>query len=240
MPYAEECLRGLGVDSECMVKLTNFEAIGSALARNRFNFTICPTTMAPNSTFWLLRSFYDQGIADRVSVRLDPFLWGASEAFVPMMFKIIVYGQAVNWDGIAKLKEPHHGRMMSDGSAERFELTEFCWDPRDDGVHFTCEVLPASERIGFEAARYLHAIYDPSIESITHLDGALRVYTAPQLEERLTAGHLRNAGKAGVRWEIFRIDEPVSRDTFSLVAQAFFVWNDDMKTYFTEALSVSL
>lgn len=39
---------------------------------------------------------------------------------------------------------------MSDGPAERFELTEFSWDPRDDGMHFTCEVLPASERIGFE------------------------------------------------------------------------------------------
>ena len=96
-----------------------------------------------------------------------------------MMFKIIVYGQAVNWDGIANLKEPHHGRMMSDGPAERFELTEFCWDPRDDGMHFTCEGLPATERIGFEAASYLHAIYDPEMEAITHLDGALRIYNAP-------------------------------------------------------------
>jgi hypothetical protein len=239
MPYAAECLRGIGVDSEGMVKLANFVAIGGALARNGFNFTICPTTMSPNSTFWLLRSFADVGIADHVSVRLDPFLWGAAETFVPMMFKMIVYGQAVNWDGIAELKEPHHGRMISDGPAERFELTEFCWDPRDDGIHFTCEALPASERIGFEAARYLHAIYDPAMEAITHLDGALRIYTASQFEERLAAGHLRKAGKAGVRRKIFRLDEPVSRDAFSLVAQAFFVWNDDMKTYFTETLPVS-
>ena len=149
MPYSAECLRGVGVDSEGMVKLGNFEATGGAPARNGFNFTICPTTMAPNSTFWLLRSFYDQGIADHVSVRLDPFLWGASETFAPKMFKMIVYGQAVNWDGIAQLKEQHHGRMMSEGPAERFELSEFCWDPRDDGIHFTCEALPAPERIGF-------------------------------------------------------------------------------------------
>jgi hypothetical protein len=52
-----------------------------------------------------------KGIADCVSIRLDPFLWGASETFVPMMFKMIVFGK----DGIAKLKEQHHGRMMSDG-----------------------------------------------------------------------------------------------------------------------------
>jgi hypothetical protein len=239
MPYAAECLRDIGLDSEGMVKLAKFEAIGGALGRNGFNFTICPTTMAPNSTFWLLRSFYDQGIADHVSVRLDPFLWGASESFLPMMFKMIVYGQSVNWDGIAKLREPHHGRMMSDGPAERFELTEFCLDPRDDGMHFTCEALPASERIGFEAARYLHAIYNPATEALTHLDGALRIYSAAQFEERLAAGHLRKAGKVGARRKIFRIDEPVRRDAFSLVAQAFFVWNDDMKMYFTKTLPVA-
>jgi hypothetical protein len=156
-----------------------------------------------------------------------------------MMFKMIVYGQPVNWDGIAKLREPHHGRMMSDGPTERFETTKFCWDPRDDGMHFTCEALPASERIGFEAARYLHAIYDPAMEAITHLDGALRIYDMDQFEERLAAGHLRKAGKAGVRRKIFKIDEPVKRDAFSLIAQAFFVWNDDMKTYFTETLPVA-
>jgi hypothetical protein len=196
MPYVVESLRGLEVDSEGLVKLANFESTGGALARNGFNFTVCPTTMASNSTFWLLRSFHDQGIAEHVSVRLDPFLWGASETFLPMMFKMIVYGQPVNWDGIAKLREPHHGRMMSDGPAERFETTEFCWDPRDDGMHFTCESLPASERIRFEAARYLHAIYDPAMEAITHLDGALSVYNADQFEARLAAGHLRKAGKA--------------------------------------------
>jgi hypothetical protein len=239
MPYVAECLRDVGVDSECMVKLANFEAVGGALARGGFHFTICPTTMAPNSTFWLLRSFYEQGIADHVSVRLDPFLCGRSETFVPMMFKMIVYGEALNWDGIAQLEKQHHGRMMTAEPSDRSEVAEFCWDPRDDGVHFTCEALPASERIGFEGARYLHAIYDPGTEAITHLDGALRIYTAPQLEERLAAGHLRKAGKAGVRRKIFRTDEPVDRNAFSLIAQAFFVWNDDLKTYFTETLPVN-
>jgi hypothetical protein len=129
--------------------------------------------------------------------------------------------------------------MMSDVvSPERFELADFCWDPRDDGIHFTCEALPARERISFEGARYLHAIYDPGTEAITHLDGALRIYSTPQLEQRLGAGHVRHAGKAGVRRKIFRIDEPIDRDAFSLVAQAFFVWNDDLKTYFSETLPV--
>jgi hypothetical protein len=55
----------------------------------------------------------------------------------------------------------------------------------------------------------------------------------------LAAGHLRKAGKAGVLRKIFRIDEPVKRDAFSLIAQAFFVWNDEMKTYFTQTLPVA-
>ena len=57
-----------------------------------------------------------------------------------------------------------------------------------------------------------------------------------ELDEGLVA---RAFGKAGVRRKIFKIDEPVKRDAFSLIAQAFFVWNDDMKTYFTETLPVA-
>jgi hypothetical protein len=67
MPYAAECLPGIGVDGEGMVKLANFVAIGGALARNGFNFTICPTTMSPDSTFWLLRSF--NGFQNRILKR---------------------------------------------------------------------------------------------------------------------------------------------------------------------------
>jgi len=102
-------------------------------------------------------------------------------------------------------------------------------------MHFTCEALPAKERIGFEGARYLHAIYDPDSEKITHLDGALRIYDADFLDKRHRK-HVRNAGKAGVRRKIFGIDEPVNRDAFSLIAQAFFVWNDDLAIYFRETL----
>lgn len=68
---AAERLRGIGVDNEGMGRLANFEAIGGALSGNGSNFTVCPTTMAPNSTFWLLRSFYDQGIAEHVSIGLE-------------------------------------------------------------------------------------------------------------------------------------------------------------------------
>jgi hypothetical protein len=235
MPYTAECLNGIAVDQEGMVRLAEFDDAGGTVAKKGFNFTVCPTTSAPNSTFWLLRSFYEQGVAGHVRARLDPFLWGRSDEFSRLMFKMIVYAQPVNWDGIRQLKEQHHGRMISDGPPGRSELTEFCWEPRDDGIHFACEALPAKERIGFEGARYLHAIYDPDGERIMHLDGALRIYDAESLDRRHRE-HLRNAGKAGLRRKIFRIDEPVHRDAFSLIAQAFFVWNADLSTYFRQTL----
>ena len=39
-----------------------------------------------------------------------------------------------------------------------------------------------------------------------------------------------------MRRKVFRIDEPISREAFSLIAQAFFVWNRDLATYFRETL----
>src|SRR5450755_803364 len=70
----------------------------------------------------------------------------------------------------------HRALMQADKPAEKSELTEFCWTRRDDGIHFVCEELPPKERIEFVGARYLHAIYAPSSQSITHFDGALRIY----------------------------------------------------------------
>jgi len=71
--------------------------------------------------------------------------------------------------------------------------------------------------------------------SIIHFDDAWRIYTALQLEERRKR-HLRYAGKAGVRTKVFRIDQPLDLEAFSLIAQAFFVWNRDLATYFSKPL----
>lgn len=239
IPYSAACLRDLKVDDEFLVSLADFTYNNSTLNTNGFSFTVCPTNAAANSTYWLLRSFYEQGIANHVSVRLDPFLWGPSDSFPQMMYKMIVYAKPVNWDGIGQLKEQHHGRMQADKLPGRNELTEFCWDPRDDGIHFTCEELPHVERIHIEGARYLHAIYDPNTRTITHFDGALRIYTAKQFEIRHTK-HLRDSGKMGLPRKIFRIDTPIDREAFSLIAQAFFVWNEDLAQYFGDTLPSGL
>ena len=134
-----------------------------------------------------------------------------------------------------RLKEPHHGQMRADGAKDSGEVTDFVWEPRNDGIHFVCEELPSPRFVDWRAARYLHSIYDPGSKIIVHFDGALRIYTGEQLRERQKQ-HVRNAGKAGTRIKIFRIDKPLERDAFSLVAQAFFVWNTDLATYFRQTL----
>jgi hypothetical protein len=235
-PYTAESLRRMKVDGEGMVRIADFGFNDATLSTDEFSFTVCSTTECPNSTYWLLRSFYNQGIADHVSVRLDPFLWGRSDSFPQTMYKMIVYAKPVNWEGIGKLKEIHHGQMRTDNRHENGELTEFLWEPRNDGIHFVCEELPSDRSVEYRAARYLHAIYDPEKSTIVHFDGALRIYSMAQLEERRKL-HLRHAGKAGIRTKVFRIDQPLDRNAFSLIAQAFFVWNRDLVAYFGKTLT---
>jgi len=214
-----------------MVPLAAFDP--SSLERNGFRFTVCTTTAAPNSTFWLTRSFFQQELVPYMSVRLDPFLWGSCDIFRALMYKMIVYPKPLDWDGIGRLRERHC--LEAHDPRDWEQVTELYWEPRDDGIHFVCEELPKRSRVAFAAARYLHAIYDPGSEKITHFDGALRIYNDEEIAGR-QADHLWTAGKTGIRRKIFRIDEPIGRESFTLVAQAFFVWNDDLKGYFGDTL----
>ena len=69
---------------------------------------------------------------------------------------------------------------------------------------------------------------------ISHLDGALRIYGENEFADRRDQ-HVRDAGKAGIRLKVFRTDGDVPRESLSVVAQTFFVWNEDVKKYFSSA-----
>jgi hypothetical protein len=58
-----------------------------------------------------------------------------------MFFKMLVYAKPLDWDDIGKLKVQRHGKWTGENSLTRTELTDFCWSPRDDGIHFVCEEL---------------------------------------------------------------------------------------------------
>jgi hypothetical protein len=236
LPYSTAALDEIRIDDEQMVKLSDLEYTGTSLNRNTHSFVTCLINQSFNSTFWLQEAFYKQRVSNDVSVRLDPYLWGRSDRFPAMIYRMLVYAKPMNWERIANLRDPEHGQMRPESSSDRTEVTEFCWTPRDDGIHFVCEELPRRDLVDVQASRYLHAIYDPSKGKITHFDGALRIYTEEQIGARLCL-HVRNAGKVGIRKKVFRTDAAIDRDAFSLIVQAFFIWNRDIVKYFAEALS---
>ena len=88
-----------------------------------------------------------------------------------------------------------------------------------------------SRTIRERGARYLHAVYDKSSDQLSHLDGAIRIYTADEIVHR-SATHVRKAGKVGRRVKVFRTDAAVDRDSLSAIAEAFFFWNYDVARYF--------
>ena len=238
LPYIRTHSLDFDIDSECMVRFSDFEYNGSTLTIKGFSFVTCLVNQNFNSTYWLQQAFHQESLSDHVRVRLDPYLWGESKSFPQMMYRMLVFARPLNWKGIEQLREPHFGKMQADKPWHKISVTEFCWTPRDDGIHFVCEELPRKDLTDVQAARYLHAIYDPNDGKIVHFDGALRIYTHAEMDVRL-GQHVRHAGKSGIRTKIFRTDVPISRESFSLVAQAFFIWNEDLRTYFQETLSAA-
>jgi hypothetical protein len=234
-PYGLAALEDVQIDLDQLVPLSAFDFDGARLLRNEFASLMLATTGSPNSAYWLLAAIYDQELAGRTRVRLDPFLCGPAATFPQMHYRMWLYGRALDWERIQALQEPEHGRWMPDSSRARNEFTDFAWTPRGDEVHFVCEEIPESSDL--EPARYLHAIYSRARGTIEHLDGAIRIYSRDEVQQR-RALHARNAGKMGLRQKVFAIDGDIPPDALSQVAQAFFVWNSDVQQYFANTLAV--
>jgi hypothetical protein len=236
-PYDIPALSDAPVDSEHLVPLTAFTYDGSRLCRNDFAFLALCTAKSPNSTYWLLTALYEAGVAERTSVRLDPFLWGPADVFPAMFYKMWVYGQPMDWDRLERLTAPEHGRWFPGPLSHESAFTDFVWSPRGPEVHFIAEEVPRLDDAETDGARYLHAVYQPRTRTISHLDGAVRVYTRDELERRHST-HVRQAGKAGLREKVFRLDAPIPRETLSTIVQAFYVWNQDVVEYFTVTVGI--
>jgi hypothetical protein len=110
------------------------------------------------------------------------------------------------------------------------------WSPRGPEVHFIAEEVPKLEDALTAGSRYVHAIYQPATKVISHLDGAIRIYTHAELQRRHRT-HVRHAGKAGNREKVFRTDAAIPRETMSTIVQAFYVWNQDIAAYFTTTMA---
>ena len=236
-PYDLPAIADVPVDADHLVPLSAFQYDGSRLLRNGYAFGVLTTTAAPNSSYWLLGTLYSQELDARASVRLDPLLFGPEDQFPAMFYKMWMYGRQLDWERLRHLRQPEHGRWLPSSLSHESEFTDFCWAPRPDGIHFLGEEVPKAQSCGCEPSRYLHAIYNPTSETIDHFDGAIRVFAPEEIGHRHSL-HVRSGGKLGVREKVFRTDEPIHRDAFSVVAQAFFVWNEDVQCYFTQELAL--
>lgn len=234
-PYDLSILADLPVDADHLVPLSAFQFDGSRLLRNGYAFSVLTTTSAPNSSYWLLCALYSEGLNTQASVRLDPFLFGPEDQFPAMFYRMWIYGVPLDWTRLAHLRQPEHGRWFPESLSRESQFTDFCWAPRRDGIHFVCEEVQKVESCSGEPARYLHAIYNPRSKKMEHFDGALRVFALEEIIHRRDL-HVRSSGKLGMREKVFRTDEPIDRDRFSVVAQAFYVWNEDVRRYFTHEL----
>ena len=236
-PYDVSALEDLEVDSDNLVPLAEFRFNGSAIRRNGHAFQLMSTTPAPNSTYWLLLACHAEPLRGSVRVRLDPLLHGPAGSFPSVRYRMLGYGnEKLDWRRIANLTKLEHGRWWPDNIDQWSARTDWVWEPRGPEIHFRCEEIPSHEQARKKPSRYLHAIYRPSANSIIHLDGAVRIYSPAELQDRHSK-KLHEAGKMGLREKVFAVDAALSREVFSVVAQTFFVWNNDVVRYFRDGHS---
>jgi hypothetical protein len=230
-PYGHSALSGIDVDAEGLVALSAFEVDGDALCVRDHAFFMMPPVPGSNAAYWLLEQLQRHGLGDCVRVRLDPWLHGPAAEMRGRFYRAAIWARPLDWNRIRTLRETEHGRWTPGKMSRRFAQTDYAWTPHDDEVDFLCEELPILEEVDVRGARYLHAVYNKRRHLLTHLDGALRIYSGDNLAARALE-HVRNAGKAGTRAKIFRTDSPVKPEVFSSIAEAFFFWNYDVARYF--------
>jgi hypothetical protein len=230
-PYDHPALARLAVDAEGLVPLAAFELDGDALCINGHAFFVAPPVPGSNAPYWLLQEFRRRKLVQSVRVRLDPLLFGRQDDLRGRFYRSLVFGQPLDWKRVRGLRAPEFGSWAPGKMSRKYHVTDYAWIPHDSEVDFLCEELPLAGEICERGARYLHAIYDKRSDRLSHLDGAIRIYTTDEIDRR-SATHVRKAGKIGRRVKVFRTDAAVDRDSLSAIAEAFFVWNWDVARYF--------
>lgn len=230
-PYQHPALSGIFIDSEGLVPLSAFALQGDGLEVNGHVFFMMSPIQANNANFWTLTAIQRVGLGDTVRVRLDPLLHGPTERISGCFYSMIVYGKQLDWNRIADLREPEHGRWQPGSLSTRSQFTDYVWDPRGSEVHFVCEEVPRPEDIRERGSRYFHAVFDKQSGHLKHVDGAIRLYTDAEHSVRVTQ-HVRHASKIGKRVKVFRADRPIATEALSELCPAFFVWNYDVARYF--------
>ena len=231
LPYQHHALETVSVDGEGLVALSNFAAQGDGLQIGSHVFFMFSPLQVNNASFWTLAALGRLGLNDAVRIRLDPLLHGPAEQICGRFYSMVVYGRHLDWGRITALKEAEHGRWQPGALSTRSEFTDYVWEPRGHEVHFVCEEVPLAKEVRQRGSRYFHAVFDKRDGNLTHVDGAIRLYTPAQYEVRVRE-HVRTTNKSGRRVKVFRVDRPIPKEGLSELCPAFFVWNYDVARYF--------
>ncbi len=229
---SNRALEGLPVAEDGLVELSGFTWDGARLMRNGHAFMLFAPKESPNAQYWYSSPLVEVARTVPVFARPDPLLHGTTEELAAVGYKMWRYGRLLDWDRIRALNEEEHGAWDPGWDCQGVYSTDYAWTPRGQEVHFRCEEVPAADRIEIAGSRYFHAIFDRAQDRFVHLDAAVRVYSNAEWIERIASRHVRLAGKAGRRHKVFRIDSPVTKETFANLCAQFFVWNSDVGRYF--------
>lgn len=235
-PYDAEDFTGITVDEQGLVSVRELDSNHFSLYNKGYAYQLCPSLDQFNSSHWLglliLNETFRKGRNFRV--RLDPLMREPAETFQPYMALMHLYGKKLDWERLKSLQSEEFGQWLGDGlSTGSILTTDYVWRPEDHEVHFTCEEIPKPECIDTRGSRYFHAIFDKRTGTITHCDGALRIYNEPEIALRQKY-HVRQqeVRKIGKRVKLFLIDDQIEQGLFMRLVTNFLVWNEDAIRYF--------
>lgn len=235
-PYNYEEIINSDVNDDGLISTKELEPYYQSVLSGDFAYRLCPVTTASNSSYWLFNLILKEAYHNKreFKIRLDPLIRIHKDSYSPLMQKMTIYGDKLDWEKISALEFEDHGQWFGhELSSSEIGITDYVWSPYDKEVHFTCEELPKEDEIPTRGSRYFHAIFDKATGKIIHCDGAIRFYTIEEFAHR-SRFHVRKAEarKVGIRRKIFQIDEVIDQQLFMNLATNFFVWNQDALNYF--------
>lgn len=171
-----------------------------------------------------------------IKLCLDENMIGYAPSFRSPMELEFHWGPKFN-DDIASIK---HGitRHECDAYERSFcgiTSTEFYWKTDEHEKTFELEELkddptPTSE-IETYHCRYMHSIYDTSLQTFVHFDGAIRSYGLEQMYERIGVDFL-TYGRKAVYKKLFRIDGKLPLHSWKLLVTHYMQDNPLIYEYF--------
>lgn len=222
-PYDSKELKDLNVNHDGLIDYDDYLNFP-----NMNKYTLCLPIDAINSTYWIERELFSLNSNKNISlkVRLDPILKNP----FPVIYKMTVFGEQLNWKELSQINERKVVSFMEDNNSRK---TELIWEKIDNELHFKCEELPLYDEIDVRGSRYFHAIYDVNNEYITHCDGSTKIYTQKDFLNRNEISLWdKNSKNYGKYVKIFQADGQINTENFTKIISSYYVWNHDIINYF--------